>query len=146
VSRLIVVDANILISAVLGSKVIQLIQAHRHEVRFLTPQACVDDAHFYLPPLMTERARSTSVEVIERLLAWVEPLETEMLLPFEKTARALLKRRDPYDWPILAAAWALDAPIWTQDQDFFGLGVATWTTANVEHFLAGIDFKKPAED
>lgn len=141
-SRLIVVDANILISAVLGTKVIQLIAAHRHEVRFLTPQICVVDAQKYLPPLMIERARSTSVEAIDRLLAWVEPLELDVLVPFEESARALLKGRDPDDWPILAAAWALNAPIWTQDQDFFGLGVATWTTANVQHFLSGTDFKK----
>ena len=43
--------------------------------------------------------------------------------------------RDPDDWPILACALALNCPIWTEDKDFFGTGVATWTTALVELYL-----------
>jgi hypothetical protein len=31
----------------------------------------------------------------------------------------------------------LDCPIWTEDQDFFGSGVATWTTGTVEVYLGG---------
>lgn len=34
------------------------------------------------------------------------------------------------------AALALGCPIWTADQDFFGCGVATWTTDRVELYLA----------
>ena len=45
------------------------------------------------------------------------------------------RARDPEDWPTLAAALLLECPIWTEDQDFFGSGVATWTTATVERFL-----------
>jgi PIN domain len=29
----------------------------------------------------------------------------------------------------------LDLPIWTEDQDLFGSGVATWTTDRVEVYL-----------
>jgi predicted nucleic acid-binding protein len=43
--------------------------------------------------------------------------------------------RDPDDWPIVAVALLLDFPIWTEDQDFFGTGVATWTTDRVELYL-----------
>jgi predicted nucleic acid-binding protein len=43
--------------------------------------------------------------------------------------------RDLADWPIAATALLLDCPIWTEDQDFFGAGIATWTTANVELYL-----------
>ncbi|MSV27230.1 MAG: hypothetical protein EXQ52_00555 [Bryobacterales bacterium] len=46
-------------------------------------------------------------------------------LPSERQRLAL---RDESDWPILAAALALRCPIWTEDTDFFGCGVATWTT------------------
>ncbi|WP_415630048.1 PIN domain-containing protein [Nocardioides dubius] len=31
---------------------------------------------------------------------------------------------------------ALDCPVWTEDQDFFGAGVPTWTTDRVEIYLA----------
>jgi predicted nucleic acid-binding protein len=51
---------------------------------------------------------------------------------FEPEARKRLGVRDPDDWPVLAAALALDCPIWTEDTDFFGCGVATWTTNRVE--------------
>ena len=33
-------------------------------------------------------------------------------------------------------ALALSSPIWTEDNDFFGAGVATWTTDRVELFLS----------
>jgi predicted nucleic acid-binding protein len=42
---------------------------------------------------------------------------------------------DPDDWPIVAAALLLDLPIWTEDQDFFGSGIAIWTTDRVEIYL-----------
>ena len=54
----------------------------------------------------------------------------------EPLARQRLFRRDEDDWPILAAALALDCPIWTEDTDFFGCGVAIWTTDRVELHLA----------
>lgn len=45
--------------------------------------------------------------------------------------------RDPMDWPIAAAALALDCPIWTEDKDFFGVGIPTWTSDLVEIYLRG---------
>jgi hypothetical protein len=35
----------------------------------------------------------------------------------------------------LPTALALSSPIWTEDNDFFGAGVATWTTDRVQMFL-----------
>ena len=54
---------------------------------------------------------------------------------FETEARERLGLRDPEDWPILASALALRCPIWTEDTDFFGCGVATWTSNRVRMFL-----------
>jgi hypothetical protein len=47
-----------------------------------------------------------------------------------------IDRRDTDDWPVLAVALALDCPIWTEDTDFFGCGVAIWTMDRVELYLA----------
>ncbi|HSW06511.1 PIN domain-containing protein [Aquabacterium sp.] len=47
-----------------------------------------------------------------------------------------IRERDPDDWPALACALALSCPIWTEDADFFGTGVPTWTTSRVRLFLA----------
>jgi predicted nucleic acid-binding protein len=54
-------------------------------------------------------------------------------LPEVTRERALI----PNDWPVVALAIATAAPIWTEDADFLGSGVATWTTRTVEIYLAG---------
>ena len=43
--------------------------------------------------------------------------------------------RDPTDWPAVACALALDAAVWTNDNDFLGTGVPTWTTATLDLWL-----------
>ena len=50
----------------------------------------------------------------------------------EARARSL---RDPTDWPVVAGALALSADIWTNDNDFLGTGVATWTTETLKRWL-----------
>jgi predicted nucleic acid-binding protein len=39
--------------------------------------------------------------------------------------------RDVEDWPVAAVALMLSVPVWTEDRDFFGSGIATWTTDRV---------------
>ena len=56
---------------------------------------------------------------------------------FEILGRRRVSSRDPDDWQVAAAALALQCPIWTEDKDFFGSGIATWTTDRVELFLSG---------
>ncbi len=53
----------------------------------------------------------------------------------EEAARQRLRGRDEEDWPVLAAAMALSSAIWTEDTDFFGSGIAVWTSDRVEIFL-----------
>jgi hypothetical protein len=55
---------------------------------------------------------------------------------FEHDARERLRVRDEDDWPVLASALALSCPIWSEDADFFGTGVAVWTTSRIKIFLA----------
>jgi predicted nucleic acid-binding protein len=50
----------------------------------------------------------------------------------------LLRRGDIADWPVVATALLLQCPVWTEDRDFFGSGVATWTTATVEVYLRDV--------
>jgi predicted nucleic acid-binding protein len=66
----------------------------------------------------------------------VQAVESETYSPFEAIARERMGRRDEDDWPILASALALQCPIWTEDTDFFGCGVATWTTDRIELYLS----------
>jgi hypothetical protein len=46
-----------------------------------------------------------------------------------------LRGRDEGDWPVLATGLGLACAVWTEDSDFFGTGIAVWTTSRVEIFL-----------
>ena len=136
--KALILDANILIRAVLGQKVRTLIMDYANSVDFFTPSVCFDDAYHYLPELLNKRgiAVEPALAVLDNLKRIIQPVENEWLEAFETQARLRLRRRDEQDWPILAAAMALNCPIWTEDADFFGVGVATWTTANIEYHLS----------
>jgi|SRR5437667_1546113 len=135
---MIVLDANILIRAVLGRRVRQLLDDYSNKaIRFVTPDVAYADADKYLPLLLQKRGKPTAdaLKSLEYLREVVEPVDGELYSEFEVEARERLRGRDESDWPILATALALNCPIWTEDSDFFGVGVAVWTTARVEIFL-----------
>lgn len=73
--------------------------------------------------------------MLDELAAFIGCMEAGIYGRFETTARQRLKKRDEEDWPVLATALALECPIWTEDVDLFGTGVATWTTDRVELLL-----------
>jgi hypothetical protein len=54
---------------------------------------------------------------------------------FEADVRQRLRGWDEEDWLVLAAALSLSCAIWTEDTDFFGTGVAVWTSDQVEIFF-----------
>lgn len=138
--RTIVLDANVLMRAVLGRRVDRLLQRFASQVTFLAPDVAFDDVHEHLASVLTRRgephALQPALEKLARLRLAVrvlDPSEYEVMKP---AALARISPRDPDDWPILACALALQCPIWTEDRDFFGTGVATWTTALVELYFA----------
>jgi len=67
----------------------------------------------------------------------VQIITDDILTDAEFKAKERLSSRDVNDGNALAAALLLDGPIWMEDRDFFGAGIATWTTATVELYLAG---------
>lgn len=74
-------------------------------------------------------------EALSRLTLLVTPVPHEVYTDLESEARQRLLRRDEADWPVVALAMRLGCPIWTEDQDFFGSGIPTWTTDRVEIYL-----------
>lgn len=133
--KALVLDANILIQAVLGRRVRGILEAYSDRVRFFATEAAFADAREYLPMLLRRRGIDVqaAMEVLDRIGAIVQPIEMEEYREFEQLARQRV--RDVDDWQVLALALALNAPVWTEDADFFGSGVATWTTDRVEVFL-----------
>jgi predicted nucleic acid-binding protein len=132
-----VLDANILIRAVLGQRVRQLMADACGHVAFYVAEANFDEAERYLAQLAPARgiAETTWREALDTLMAAVQLLGQEELALVETEARARIARRDERDWPAVAAAMLLDCPVWTEDSDFFGAGVPTWTTDTVGLYL-----------
>jgi len=135
---MIVLDANILIRAVLGRRVRQLLEQYAGQaVRFCAPDAAFDDAAKYLPTLLIERGKPDAdvAASLQYLRILIELVDRDVYGAFEEQAKEHLRGRDEEDWPILASALAIACPIWSEDTDFFGTGVAVWTTSRIEIYL-----------
>lgn len=135
--RRIVVDANILIRLVLGRRVRELVLDHADQVRYFTPQVAYDDARTYLPDLLRRRGvdPAAALTVLDGFASIISAVDPTIYATAREAALARIQNRDPADWPVVATALILDCPIWTEDQDFFGTGIPTWTTDRVQLYL-----------
>ncbi len=137
---MLVLDANILMRAVLGKHARALLAKYGERIELVAPDVAFDEARKHLPQVIERRKlqQEPFMAYFASLADIVQTVELESYSAFETIARQRLARRDEDDWPILAAALTLRCPIWTEDTDFFGCGVATWTTDRVELYLAEI--------
>ena len=139
-SKIIVIDANILIRAVLEIRTFSLIAEHRENVFFSTSQTCYREVAFDLPNIARKRHISPAKEqealqILNNLKILVAEIEANIYQDFKQDALKRIGERDEKDSSIVALALAFDCPIWTEDQDFFGIGIPTWRTKNIEIFL-----------
>jgi predicted nucleic acid-binding protein len=134
-----VLDANILIRAVYGRRVRSLLETYEDRTAFYSPDICFDEAKRYIPELSKRKGfdPSASFAVLAGVARIVQSVDAVLYAAYGETAGRRVLSRDPDDWPVVAVALLLDLPIWTEDQDLFGSGVATWTTDRVELYLRG---------
>ena len=135
--KALVVDANILVRAVLGKRVREVIETYCEEVSLFVPEAAYAEAEEHLPRPVIKHGGDPekALAFLRALRHLVKLVGSDVYGEFEAEARERLGHRDPEDWPILPSALALRCPIWTEDTDFFGCGVATWTSNRVRVFL-----------
>ena len=135
--RALVLDANILVRAILGNRVRQIIETYTGTVSFFVPEVAYQDADEHVAILVAKRGGDPekALAFLSALAGIVELIGSDVYGDYEAQARERLAKRDPEDWPILASALALGCPIWTEDTDFFGCGVPTWTSDRVQMFL-----------
>lgn len=135
--KAVVLDANILIRAVLGKRVRELIFDHAATIRFFAPDVAYADARKYLPALLNKRGVDADAAslVLDRLEVIVRSIDVELYEGMQQQALQRIAVRDADDWPVLACAMTLGCPVWTEDADFFGTGVATWTTDRIELYF-----------
>ncbi len=141
-ARPIVLDANILIRFVLGERVPALLAAHAAMIDFLAPDTAFEEARKHLPAILRAggddgTGGAAALSALDAVTAIVTPVPVSSYETMRDAALARIGPRDPDDWPVLACALLLDCPVWTEDRDFFGTGVATWTTALVELYFMG---------
>ncbi len=138
-ARRIVLDANILIRAVLGEQVRRLITRYADEVDFGAPEIAFRDAAKHLPLIAAARGVDPTpwLEALHALEDLVAILTIEQAEHLREAALRRIGSRDSDDWPIVAAALALNCPIWTEDKDFFGIGIPVWQSDRVEIYLKG---------
>jgi len=136
--KAIVLDANILIRAVLGKRVRELILDNAATVKFFAPDVAYADARKYLPALLKKRGvdASAAMLVLDCLEGIVQPIDAELYEGMHQQALQRIAVRDADDWPVLACSMTLDCPVWTEDADFFGTGVATWTSDRIALYFA----------
>ena len=133
-----VVDANILVGELLREKGRALVADERLEL--LVAAKAWEEARRELRrrvDVIAERgqlSKTTATELLNVAVTLAERHTTVLTEAeygaFEEEARERIPN-DPDDWPTVALALALEADIWTQDKDFLGCGVATWTTATL---------------
>lgn len=130
-----IVDANVMVSAVLGRSLPLLAKVRTSGIELRTPVHQIAEAFS-----VVRRKRAFDGGGIQlnlhALSTIIDELEPETYVPLEQVARARLGKRGQPDWPVLAAALALDDSIWSNDRDFFGVGVRVWSTANTRFAIA----------
>ena len=136
-NKALVLDANILIRAVLGKRVRRILEEHADSASFFVPESAYFEAEEHLAALAIKRGGdpAKALGLLRALVGLADLVGADLYGDFEAEARKRLGVRDPDDWPILACALSFGCPIWTEDTDFFGCGVATWTSNRVEMFL-----------
>ena len=133
-----ILDTNILIRAVFGRRVPQLFETYQETAAFYAPDRCMEEASRNVSAIARSRSfdpDQSMADLIRIVQTFVNLVDRSLYEEFEERARARIASRDADDWPVVATAMLIDAPIWTEDMDFFGIGIATWTSNNVELYL-----------
>lgn len=137
-----VVDTSVLVGELLRAKGRERLADDRLEL--FMPEQMWGEAQAELPrrirafmrrrKLDSDLADELSTLCLEAVESNVVILEEAIYaaLEDEAVARSL---RDPGDWPVVACAVALSAGVWTNDNDFLGTGVPTWTTETLQGWL-----------
>lgn len=137
-----VVDTSVLVGELLRTRGRKRLVDERLDL-FL-PERMWGEVQVELPRRIRAFARRRGLEkaTADELTALsLDAVETNMVViemavysAVEDEARAR-SQRDPGDWPVVACALALSSGIWTNDNDFLGTGVPTWTTESLQTWL-----------
>lgn len=120
-----ILDANIMLSALLGRSFPLLLQMVERGIHLFAPEPQLAEVRKELG------RRPVSADWISAQLAKLETvvirLPAEFFEAHEDKARSRLDERGQPDWPVVAASFETAAGIWSHDKDFFGSGTPVWS-------------------
>ena len=95
-SRRIIIDANILIRAVLGVRVAELVEHYSDRVSFFAPQVAFTEAGEHLPSIAETRGLDSSVllDSLDRLRLVVETVPPDTTDPLKTAALNRIEARE----------------------------------------------------
>ena len=59
-------------------------------------------------------------------------IDLDLSVGLQRQVFKSIAARDADYWMVFACATAVDCPVWTEDEGYFGAGVATWTADRVD--------------
>jgi len=94
-----ILDANILLRAVFGQRVRELLQAFEDTVTFYSPDVCFDDARKYIPDVSARRRIDplAGLAVLEEVSKIVESVDQSLYEEYETIAPGSLSHRSAGD-------------------------------------------------
>jgi predicted nucleic acid-binding protein len=133
-----VVDANILLRGIFGKSASDILSRYE-DVEFYAPGHCLLEARKNVPTIAKWKQvdAGNAIQLLDQMFddGMVVLVHHSFYDHLKKQACARVAKHDPKDWPVIATALFLSAPIWTEDKDFFGSGIATWTTDRIEIYF-----------
>jgi predicted nucleic acid-binding protein len=136
-SSTLVIDAAILISAVLGRNAGAIMLAQDACV-LVTMDRVVQEARRRVELGLK---RPELLDLIDDLASAITIVPVAALAPLQGRSEEALRdavasrNGSTRDAHVLALAWSVEGDIWTSDRDFAGAGVATWSTPNLMRAL-----------
>lgn len=135
-SAVLVVDANIILSVVLGRRSAAVFARVAKSCRVITSARTVQEVRGVLrdkvPPI---------ADLAEALLAAIGMIDAAIYAERIDAAERCLalavasQNGSIADAHLLACAWVFDADIWSHDRDFAGCGWPSWSNANLAAWL-----------
>ena len=87
-----ILDANILMRAVLGKRVREILETHSARVRFFAPDTAFAEAREHLPGILLKRGidPEAALAVLAELAVLIGSIDGEIYEPFERVGAATL--------------------------------------------------------
>ena len=105
--KALVLEANILIRAVLGQRVRRILEARADNISFFVPDTAYTEAEEHLAALVVKRGGDPSIAIrsLRSMAALGTVVNRDLCEDFEAEARKRLAARDPEDCRFLPPPW-----------------------------------------